>query len=172
MPFDPEAILRVLDKHGVLSVVVGGVAAVIHGSPTTTLDIDLVPKPDRANLDRLSDALRELGARIRAEGAPDGLPFNHDGASLASAEIWNLVTRFGEVDLLFHPAGFDGFADLASNAETVDFDGIPVLVAALDDVIRSKEAAGRAKDIATLPYLRRLRATILQARQTAGDEPE
>ena len=170
MPFDPEAILRVLDKHGVVCVVVGGVAAVLHGSPMTTQDLDLVPQAEAANLARLSNALRELGARIRTRDAPDGLPFNHDGASLGRGEIWNLITRFGDLDVLFHPAGFDGFVQLAPHAEAMDMEGVPVLVAGLDDVIRSKELAGRAKDLATHPYLRRLRETIAES-EPRGDRP-
>lgn len=153
-----------MDEHGVVCIVIGGMAAVAHGSPTTTRDLDLVPRSDIENMARLSDALRALEARIRTSGVPDGLPFNHDAASLLRGQIWNLVTRFGDLDVIFHPAGFDGFEALSPNATSIDLDGVPVLVAGLDDVIRSKELADRPKDHATLPYLRALRATIAGSR--------
>ena len=118
-------------------------------------------------LDRLSNALRDLDARIRTGDTPYGLHFNHDGASLGRGEIWNLITRFGDLDIISHPAGFD---TLVPHAAPVDLEGLPVLVAGLDDVIRSKELANRPKDHATLPYLRRLREVIAES-QADSDRP-
>lgn len=106
------------------------------------------------NLSRLSDALEELGARVRTAGVPEGLPFSHDGSSLGRATIWNLTTTAGDFDLTFRPSGTDGYEDLSANAVVVDVAGHDVSVAALADVVRSKEAAGRPKDLATLDTLR------------------
>lgn len=154
--FAPGEILRTLDRHGVRYVLIGGFAATIHGSPYVTTDIDITPDRAKDNLARLSAALRELNARIRVEGHPDGLPFDHSAGSLARVDLLNLTTDAGDLDLSFEPAGTGGYPDLRRNAVSVQVLGTTVPVAALVDVIRSKEAAGRPKDLLTLPTLRRL----------------
>jgi hypothetical protein len=72
--------------------------------------------------------------------------------------LLNLVTDAGDLDLTITPAGFpNGYDDLIGSAVVVDLgDGTPTHVAALRDVIASKEAAGRSKDTAALPHLRAL----------------
>ena len=154
--FDPRSMLSALEAHGVRYVLIGGFAASVHGSPYVTTDVDVTPASDLDNLDRLSDALRELRARIRTEGAPAGLRFEHDGESLGRGTVWNLMTRFGDLDITFSPSGTSGYDDLARDAEDVEILGITVAVASLADVVRSKAAAGREKDRLQLPLLRRL----------------
>ena len=68
----------------------------------------------------------------------------------------NLITRFGDLDLSFRPAGTSGYEDLYRHVEHYDLEGLVVPVAALVDVIRSKQAANRPKDHAALPTLRSL----------------
>ena len=121
-----------------------------------TRDIDFTPDTSQENLGRLSQALTELGARIRTEAVPAGLPFSDDAASLAGAEVWNLVCAEGEFDLSFHPSGFaGGYAQLAVNAHRLRVGDVEVVVADLADVIQSKESAGRPKDVRVLPLLYR-----------------
>ncbi|MGH2529120.1 MAG: hypothetical protein ACRDH0_07310, partial [Actinomycetota bacterium] len=103
--FRPEEILRALSDHGVRYVLVGGFAAVIHGSPYVTTDVDVVPDAGRDNLVRLSDALRTLGARVWTESEPEGLAFGHNADSLAGSRMWNLVTDHGRLDVAFEPSG-------------------------------------------------------------------
>ena len=105
--FDPEPILAVLERHGVEYVVVGGFAARMHGATRPTRDVDVTPATTRQNLDRLAAALRELHARIRTEGAPDGLPFSTSAEALAGQRIPNLQTTYGELDLTIRPAAFE-----------------------------------------------------------------
>lgn len=152
----PERILGALSEHGVRYVLVGGFAAVIHGSPYVTVDVDVVPAVSEENLQRLSDALGSLHARVWTQDAPEGLPFDHDGKSLAEARVWNLVTDAGRLDLTFVPSGTAGYEDLARDAVHLTVLGVETDVASLADVIRSKEAAGREKDRVVLPVLRRL----------------
>jgi hypothetical protein len=154
--FRPEEIFRVLAEHGVRFVVVGGFAAIVHGSPYATFDVDVVPAADGENLDRLSDALRELHARVWTNDEPEGLSFDHTGETLARALIWNLVTDHGRLDITFQPSGTRGFDDLRRDAATLTVLGRPVVVASLADVVRSKEAAGRRKDELVLPVLREI----------------
>ena len=155
-PFDPEAMLRILHEHEVAYVLVGGLAASLHGSPHVTTDVDITPSKDRPNLERLAEALEEMNARIRAEGEPSGLAFDRSAEMLARVSILNLTTRYGDLDLAFEPAGTCGYDDLLHRAIQVTIRGTRVVVAALADIIRSKEAAGREKDRLTLPTLRRL----------------
>jgi hypothetical protein len=151
---DAESIVATLNRFGVKYVVIGAFAAQLHGAPIPrTRDIDVTPASDAANLKRLSAALHELRARVRTVDDPDGLPFDHVGASLGRARVWNLTSPSGEFDISFVPSGTDGYDDLARHAHIIESHGEPVPVADLDDVIRSKEAAGRPKDIVHLPIL-------------------
>jgi hypothetical protein len=156
--FDPVAVLRILTSHRVDFVVVGGIAARLRGAPLLTQDLDVTPATDRRNLERLVAALEELDARLRTTTEPDGIAFPFDPALLEAATVWTLTTRFGDLDLVISPAGTGGFRDLISGAEELTVAVQPdlvVKVASLSDVIRSKEAAGREKDRAALPLLRR-----------------
>lgn len=148
--------LRALREHGVRFVVIGGFASLYHGSAHVTFDLDITPERSEANLDRLSEALRELGAKIRSEGLEEPLPFHHDARSLDAIEVWNLRTPYGDLDISFTPSGTGGYGDLHRDAIDATVLGIQVEMASLADVIRSKEAAGRTKDELTLPTLRRL----------------
>lgn len=154
--FDPQEIFATLERHGVRFVVIGGVAAILHGAPHVTTDVDIVPEEGRQNLARLSAALKELNARIRVAGEPEGIPFDHSAESLARVRTWNLVTDRGNLDLTFVPSGTRGYDDLVRDAEPMTVRGVDVPVASLADVIRSKEAAGRERDRLVLPTLRRL----------------
>jgi len=154
--FAPEHLLAVLDRHRVRYVLIGGLAAALHGSDVVTADVDITPALGDDNLRRLSAALDELGARVRSESAPEGLPFDHDAASLARANVWNLVTDAGDLDVTFVPAGTSGYDDLRRDAVEIVILGAHTVVASLADIVRSKEAAGRPKDLAALPTLRKL----------------
>lgn len=145
--------LRALVDAGIEFVLVGGMAAIVHGAPRVTLDLDITPDPSEDNLERLSKALK-LDARIRAPDVERGLPFAHDARSLARAEIWNLRTLAGNLDLLFVPAGTAGFDELRRGAVTAEIAGFAVNVASVDDLIRMKSAAGRPKDIEDIKALR------------------
>lgn len=156
-PGDAAAIATVLNRHGVQYVVIGAFAAIAQQAPIDpTRDIDFTPATTPENLRRLSAALRELHARIRTHAVPDGLPFDHDATSLGNSAMWNLVCPLGEFDISFRPAAFEGgYEQLAERAHSMSVEGVVVAVADLADVIRSKEAAGRPKDIRALPALYR-----------------
>jgi len=154
--FAPQDILAALDRHGVRYVLIGGLAAILYGAPHVTTDVDVVPEETKDNLARLSATLKELNARIRVAGEDAGIPLDHSAESIARARIWNLVTDQGNLDITFVPSGTTGYGDLVRDAEAMNVRGVDVPVASLADVIRSKEAAGRERDRAILPTLRRL----------------
>jgi hypothetical protein len=158
--FRPEAILAILTAHQVQYVMIGGLAAALHGSDMVTTDLDITPEASQENLTHLSAALSTLHARIRTDDIAAGLPFAHDARSLAASNVWNLTTDFGDLDISFVPSGTTGFRDLTQNAIVIDVLGTQTRVASLPDIIRSKEAAGRPKDQIAVPVLRRLLAEI------------
>ena len=106
MTFDFDRIVSTLSRHGVAYVLIGGAAAVAHGSTLATEDVDLTPARDRGNLDRLGEALLELRARIRTAHEPDGVEFPCSGRFLAAMPtMLNLTTAAGDIDLALSPAG-------------------------------------------------------------------
>ncbi len=161
---DLARLFEVLDRHKVTYVLIGGLAAVYHGSPFPTEDVDITPLTDRTNLSRLATALAELDARIRTESAPAGLSFSCDAEFLADIQILNLTTSAGDLDITVQPAGTDGYPDLHRDAARASLYGVTVEVASLADVIRSKQAANRPRDQRVLPTLREILARRTQAR--------
>jgi hypothetical protein len=145
-PLDPERLFRALGEHGVRFVLVGALGARMNGFPRMTADADLTPARDADNLARLAGALRALDAKVFTDAIPGGLPFDVSAATLARAELWNLATDAGRVDLVFTPAGTTGYDELAARADRFDVFGHELLVARLEDILRSKEAAGRPQD--------------------------
>jgi hypothetical protein len=155
-PLDPERLVTVLSRHGVEYVLIGALAARLQGFPRLTADADITPARDRPNLDRLAAALGELEARIYTEAVPEGLRFDCSAAMLGRAELWNLLTTAGRLDIVFQPAGTEGYADLARDAVRYEVFGVELLAASLKDIIRSKEAADRPQDRSDVVVLRQL----------------
>ncbi|MCK5653098.1 MAG: hypothetical protein KAJ42_17045 [Gemmatimonadetes bacterium] len=145
-PLDPERLFTVLAAHQVRYVLIGALSARLQGFPRLTADADITPATDRENLERLAAALREMDARVFTEGIPQGLSFECSAATLRRAEIWNLVTDSGRVDLVFHPSGTEGYDDLRTDALEFEVFGVRLAAACLEDIIRTKEAAGRPQD--------------------------
>lgn len=155
MTFDPLEILRVLEANGVEFIVIGGVAANALGSPTGTVDLDICYRRDDDNLDRLAAALGSLNPHLR--GVDEDVPFVLDAITLKAGDHFTFTTTLGDIDILGSPAGTSGYDDLIEKAVTVDIDGLTIKVAGLDDLIRMKKAAGRAKDQTELHILTALR---------------
>jgi hypothetical protein len=155
-PIDPKRIFTTLAKHGVEFVLIGALAARLQGFPRATYDADITPAKDAENLKRLASALRELDARIYTEQVPEGLAFDCSASLLARADIWNLVTDAGRLDLAFRPSGTTGYDDLAPKAVRFEVYGHNLLAARLQDIIRSKEAANRPQDRQDVQVMREM----------------
>ena len=137
--------LRVLVEHEVDFVVIGGIAGIARGSAYMTEDLDIAYSRDPENLRRLAAALTQLEARLR--GAPTDTPFLLDAESLRQGAHFTFETANGPLDILERPDGSPPYAELKRRAEDpLDVDGLPVLVASLDDLIAMKEATGRPRD--------------------------
>jgi hypothetical protein len=159
--FDPVRICEVLNEEGVEYILIGGFAAVIHGSSLPTRDIDVLPARESDNLTKLARALNRIGAMIRTSSDP--VPTLIDGPFLANMPLLlNLVTDLGEMDLAFSPSGpLDGYDGWNVHAVVLSIaPGINVRVASLEDIIASKRAANRPKDQQSLPYLESLREQL------------
>jgi predicted nucleotidyltransferase len=149
--FRPEELLRRLVAGEVDFVVVGGIAAVVHGSAAITRDLDITYAPDAENLDRLGQVLVDLDARLR--GVAEDVPFVPDGRTLRHGRVLTLATPDGAIDLLAQPDGSPSYSHLRSRAWRADVAGVQVLVASLDDLIAMKKAAGRPKDLVAVEEL-------------------
>ena len=150
----PE-ILPLLLNHGVRFILIGGGAAMAHGSPRLTSDVDVVYARDPANLSRLVAALGPHRPYLR--GAPAGLPFRWDERTIASGLNFTLTTALGDLDLLGEVAGGGTFEQLLPFTEELTAFGITFRVVTLDRLIQLKRAAGRPKDLEAVAELQALR---------------
>jgi len=145
--------------HEVKYVVIGGIAARLWGSPRNTDDLDVCAAQSRANKKRLAAALTELNALFRPPDLEEDYPSpgGWDERSFDSMINVALTTDLGWLDIWFIPDGTDSYDDLIRAAGKADLgEGLIVSVADLEDVIRSKAAAGRNKDLGALDHLREL----------------
>ena len=161
--FDPLMALRTLLDQDVRFVLIGGLAGALRGAPVITGDVDICYAREDANLERLADSLRALGAHLR--GAPPDVPLKLDARALRAGDRFTFSTSAGALDILGTPSGTNGFADLNSNATDEEIDGLTLRVASLEDLIRMKRAAGRPKDLIALEWLSAVRDEI-----EGGDE--
>lgn len=148
-------LLRLLARHGVEHIVVGGVAAVLQGAPILTRDLDVVHSRSPDNIRRLLAALAEVHAfhRTRADRR-----FEPGETELASLGHQLLSTDLGDLDLLGSVGEGRTFDDLLGRTVRIELSGTVVTVLDLAAVIELKEAVGRDKDRAVLPVLRQVLA--------------
>ena len=152
---DYDAIFEALQQHRVDFVVIGAVAMVLHGSARVTRDLDLCYSRDPANLQRIAKALGSFSPTLR--GAPDGLPFALDAATLRAGLNFTLRSTAGDLDLLGEVTGIGAFPAVARLSSVMEVYGRDVRVLTLDGLERAKIAAGRLKDLADLAEIREIR---------------
>ena len=151
---DFDRALAVLTKGEVEFIVICGVAAALHGSPRSTLDLDVVYRRTRDNLQRLATTLSAESPYLR--GAPPGLPFKWDLETLRSGLNFTLETRFGDLDLLGEVPGGGTYDALLPHSIEVSGFGTHFRIVSLSKLIELKRAAGRAKDLESLAELQLL----------------
>ena len=162
--FDPDRVLETLERHGVEYLLVGGLAARAHGAQRQTADVDCVPNTTAENLTRMAEALVELDGRLRVGGLSDEearqLPVTIDGETLLSFGSSTWMTDAGPLDLLVElrdrDGGQHGYTELAARAVGYEVGDLTIRLASLDDIVASKEFAGRDKDRDALPELNEL----------------
>lgn len=146
-----ERVIQLLCDTGVDFVVIGGWAAIFHGSAHVTNDLDICYSRDKENLRRLAGALAPY--RPRPRGFPDALPFVWDAAMLANGTMFTLTTDLGVVDLLAEVPGIGTYVDALDVSVAVDAFGRTLRTLDLRALIRAKKAVGRPKDLLILPEL-------------------
>ncbi len=150
-----EAAFKSLTTAQVNFIVVGAYAGVVQGAVQVTRDLDICYERTPENIKRLAAALAPYHPSLR--GAPPGLPFALDARTLAQGMNFTFQTDFGDIDLLGELSGVGQFPELAKDAVLIELYGMQVHVASLDALIRSKRAAGRPKDLLSLPELEAIR---------------
>jgi len=152
---DLERALQELHRSGVGFIVIGGVAATIHGSARVTQDLDIVYARTPENFARLAAALAPHAPYLR--GAPPGLPFRWDAETIRRGLNFTLTTTLGDVDLLGEIVGGGGYADLLPHSQIVKVSGLDYRCLSLARLIHVKRAAGRPKDLEAIAELEALR---------------
>ena len=146
-----EAPLRLLGQYQVDCVIVGGIAAAIHGSSFLTNDLDVCYSRDPANLERLARALKSVNARLR--NAAEGLPFILDAEPLKRGLNFTFSTDIGDLDVLGEVRGVGYYDEVHADSITAEVFGYRFAVIDLGKLILAKRAAGRPKDLIVLPEL-------------------
>jgi hypothetical protein len=149
-PLDAERILGALAEHSVDYVIVGGLAVQTHGHVRTTIDVDVYPRPEPRNLQRLADALNELDARTLNAGS-EGMAI--DAAMLPRATLWQFASRHGAIDVIHDAPGAPPYDELRARALEIELGEIRLAVASRDDLISMKRASGRSVDLEDLAAL-------------------
>lgn len=150
-----DQLIRTLQDAGVEFILVGGIAATVHGSARHTEDIDIVYARTPDNIDRVAAALAPYEPYLR--GAPPGLPFKCDAETLRRGLNFTLTTSLGSLDLLGEIVGGGGYDDLLPDSIEIKIFGVTCRCLDLDTLIRVKRAAGRPKDLAVVAELEALR---------------
>jgi hypothetical protein len=151
---DVTGLITTLARAPVEFIVIGGVAAAIHGSAHVTFDLDVLYRRTPDNIRRLALALAPLTPYLR--GAPEGLPFRFDETTIWRGLNFTLTTSRGDIDLLGEVAGGGTYDRLLGEAETTTIDGYEFHVVSLRRLIALKRAAGRPKDLNVLGELEAL----------------
>ncbi|MEM7048512.1 MAG: nucleotidyltransferase [Acidobacteriota bacterium] len=152
-----DEVLRILNRNEVEFIVVGGIAAILQGSPLSTEDIDLVYLSSERNLGRLANALGDLEAYYLD---PAGRHIEPDVSRLAGMSVHLLKTNCGRVDMLRTVGQNLAFQDLIEDTQLLEVADFVVRVLNLEMIIATKEHAGRPKDQSQLPFLRQLLTEI------------
>jgi hypothetical protein len=162
---DVERQIKLISEFQIECVLVGGVAATVHGSSIPTQDLDICYSRDNANLTRLIRALRAVNATLR--GAPKDLPFILDEETVRRGLNFTFDTDAGKLDLLGEVQGVGVYDDCVEHADEAEIFGSRHRVLSLEKLIAAKRAAGRPKDLLVLVELE----AILEHRRASKGNP-
>ena len=140
-----------LCRHGVDYIVIGGVAATAHGSVRMTLDLDILYSREPENLARIVNALADIHPYLR--GVPAGLPFRFDEKTLRNGLNFTFTTDVGEIDLLGQVAGVGDYPSALIDSIELEVFGNKLRCFSLSQLLSSKRAAGRPKDLEVIAEL-------------------
>ena len=162
-----EEPLKLLGQYQVECVIIGGVAASLHGATNLTRDLDVCYARNPENLRRLARALQSVTAKLR--NAPADIAFILDDEALRRGLNFTFSTAVGSLDLLGEVRGVGYYEDMISDSVAYDLFGYSFPVIDLERLILAKRTAGRGKDLLVLPELEAIRERHLKE---ATDEPQ
>ena len=165
-PLDIRELFRVLAEHRVDYLVIGGVAAQVHGRRRTTMDLDITPAPDLGNLDRLVAALIALDAH--PAGLGPGAPAPTAEQLRVAPIVAQLITRAGALHIINEVPGAAGYAEMRERALTTELDGIAIAIVGVDDLIRMKRTSARPGDLEDIEALTSTARREHQDRRATG----
>ncbi|HEY3581868.1 MAG TPA: hypothetical protein VGK82_15040 [Pyrinomonadaceae bacterium] len=148
------ALLKLLTENEVEFIIVGGAAATAHGSARLTLDLDVVYKRSRSNIERVVNALGDIKPYLR--GAPPGLPFDWSVETIDKGLNFTLITTLGALDLLGEIVGGGGYDQLLPHTINIEVAGVLCQCLGVEGLIKAKRAAGRPKDLEVVAELEQI----------------
>jgi hypothetical protein len=149
-----DKLLPILVDGGIDFILIGGVAAIIHGSGRITYDVDVVYARTGDNIKRLANTIKPFAPYLR--GAPPGLPFVWDERTIRNGLNFTLTTQLGDLDVLGEVVGGGSYSDLLPHCVEIEAFGVTVKCVDLPTLIQLKRAAGRPKDLESLAELEAL----------------
>jgi len=135
-----EKVAKAMSKIKLEAIMIGNAAAALHGAPITTLDFDFMFRESKPNLNKLDLLAKELNATISQPYMP-------------LSDMFRIENQELQLDFLQMIDGIKSFASLRSRATYVEFDKQKISIASLEDIIKSKKAAHRDKDMAVINIL-------------------
>ena len=150
-----KTLLAALATNDVEFVIIGGLAATLHGSARVTYDLDIVYKRTPENLARIVAALLPYQPYLR--GVPEGLPFQFDVETLKRGLNFTFTTSVGPIDLLGELSGIGSYEAVRARANSATLFDRTYLFIDLEGLITAKRAAGRPKDLETIAELEAIR---------------
>ena len=139
-----KEIITTLKNHNVQFVLIGGRAAVAHGSAYPTFDVDICYSRDKENLENLVKALIPFHPYLR--GAEKNLPFIFEAKTLEMGLNFTFSTDIGDIDLIGEVSGIGNYNGVLKYSEILEIYGMQCNVLTIEGLIKSKKAVGRPKD--------------------------
>ena len=148
---------RLLRRLNLEAVLIGNAAAALQGAPVTTVDFDFLFRKTPRNLGKLKALARALRATVLRPYYP-------------ASDLYRIVREDDgfQLDFMGTIHGIRSFEGVRARAAVVEIDGVPILVASLADIIRSKRAAGRSRDLAVLEILENALEETKRSKRKAG----
>lgn len=157
--FHIEKQTRLLGRFEIECVIVGGVAATLHGSEIPTTDLDVCYARNPSNLEKLATALQSANARLRA--APEGLPFILDAETLRRGLNFTFTTNVGTLDLMGEVRGVGYYEDVLAGSVAYELFGYKFPVIEIGKLIAAKRSAARPKDLIAIPELEAIQERLM-----------
>lgn len=153
-------ILKRLYENNVEHFVIGGVAAVMHGSPRVTLDVDICAPLSHENAVRIITALNDAHPHWRPR--PDLPVITIDNPNLHGLKNMYLRTDLGLLDVLGEVPGIGRYDELKDRTVEMAFQHVQCRVLDLETLIAAKQFAGRDKDKPAVHELQAIQQALKQ----------